>query len=127
MLGGGAHTLLPPAWPEGRTGAFAFWGHSPFSPSIPWGSRGGRLWAEPWSWKGGLWVEKEVSAAWTPGEACGGWAAPCPLLSLAHLSHCQSSRSLMDTKLEGDSGLQSAWRAQQLSYQMTTGDSERAA
>lgn len=56
--------------------------------------------------------------------------SPCPPQSPAHLFHHQSLLPLMDTKLEGDCGLQSAGRAaaaqRRLSDQMTRGDSERA-
>lgn len=54
--------------------------------------------------------------------------SPAPSLAcpIAHLPHRQSSLSLTEGKLEGEGRLQSAWRAQRLSHQMTTGDSEPA-
>lgn len=124
-------------------GMCASWSHCAFRRVLPraWGFR--LAGCHPGAGRDGLGKEvsavgKGVSAARAPGnmalrcgQVCGGWAAPvlheallaCPV---ARLPHRQSSLSLTEGKLEGEGRLQSAWRAQRLSHQMTTGDSEPA-
>lgn len=115
---------------QGGTGAFATRNHGAFRTGILWGFGGTYLWAPHWNWKGWLQIRPcqwpEPRETWHSEAWSGLWwvGSPCPLRSPAHLPHRQSSLSSMDRKLEGDCGLQSTWRAQQLSYHMTTGDAE---
>lgn len=115
---------------QGGTGAFATRNHCAFRTGIPWGFGGTYFWVPHWNWKGWLQIRHcqwpEPQEMWHSEGWSGLWwvGSPCPLRSPVHLPHHQSSLSLMDRKLEGNCGLQSTWRAQQLSYHMTTGDSE---